>query len=128
MKGNLLASNKIDTEIIGQHTIIFREADSNKLLQLKLYPLFHLNFISTWIALLISYLAYIRSKMRHVCSNYFGSRNIKPRLESFEKVDASMMAYSKASKKKRQKAKHSRMGCCKIWTIRLTKSNAVLTT
>ena len=37
--------------------------------------------------------------MRHVCSNYFGFRNIKPSLKSFEKADASMTAYSKASEK-----------------------------
>ena len=73
MKGNLFASTKFDTEIIGQHIIPFRVTDNNKLLQLKLYPLFHLNFVSTWVALLISYLAYIWSQVRHVCSNYLVS-------------------------------------------------------
>ena len=48
--------------------------------------------------MLISYLAYILSQVRHVCSNYFGFR--KPSLKSFRKADATMIAYSKASEKK----------------------------
>ena len=50
-----------------------------------------------WVALLISYLANIWSRVRHVCSNYFDFRKIKPRLESIEDADASMTIYSKAS-------------------------------
>ena len=100
VKGNLFASDKTNTEIIGQHIVSFRETDSNKLLQLKLSPLFRLNSISTWVALLISYLAYIWSQVRHLCSNYFGFRNIMPRFKILEKADASIMAYLKASDKK----------------------------
>ena len=99
VKGNLFVSNKIDTTFTSQHIVPFRETDNNKLLQLKLYMLFHLNFISTWVALLISYLAYIRSKMRHVCSNYFGFKNIKPSLKSLEKAGVGIMTYLKHRRK-----------------------------
>ena len=85
---------------IGQHITQFRETDSNKLVQQKIYPLFHLISIYTWAALLILYLANIWSQVRHICSNYFGFRNIKPSLEYFEKADASIMAYPRTSDKK----------------------------
>ena len=99
VKGNLFVSDKIGTQTIGQHITQFRETDSNKLLQLNLSPLFHLKFVSTWVALLISYLAYIWSQVRHVCYNYFGFRNLKPRLKSFYNVDAGIITYSKTSEK-----------------------------
>ena len=35
--------------------------------------------------------------MRHVCSNYFRFRNLKPRFNSFEKTDAIMISYQKTS-------------------------------
>ena len=75
----------------------FRETDSSKLLQQKLPPFVHLNFVFTWVALLISYLANIWSRVRLVCSNYFDFKKIKPRLESIGKANASMTVYSKAS-------------------------------
>ena len=99
MKGNLFVSDKISTKTIGLHITQFRETDSNKLLQQKLSPLFHLKSIYTWVALLILYLANIWSQVRHVCSNYFDLRKIKPSLESIEEADASMIAYPKASEK-----------------------------
>ena len=37
--------------------------------------------------------------MRHVCSNYFRFRNLKPRLKSFGKTDASLVSYLRASEK-----------------------------
>jgi hypothetical protein len=56
MKCNLFVSSKMVTKHIGQHVVPFRETDSDKLLPPKLSTLFHLNSISTWVALLISYL------------------------------------------------------------------------
>jgi hypothetical protein len=61
--------------------------------------LLYLKFISNWVALLISYLACTWSQLRHVCSNYFRFRNLKPRLNSFEKTDASIMSYPMTSEK-----------------------------
>ena len=57
----------------------------------------YLKFISIWVALLISYLACTWSQLRHVCSNYFRFRNLKPRLNSVEKTDASIISYPKTS-------------------------------
>ena len=99
MKSNLFVNDKIETKAISHHIAQFRETDSNKLLQQKLSPLFHLKSIYTWVALLISYLANIWSRVRHVCPNYFDFRKIKPSLEYIEEADASMMAYPKASEK-----------------------------
>ena len=83
-KGNLLVSNKIVTKHIGQYIVPFKETDSDLLLQPKLFPLLYLKFISNWVALLASYLAYAWSQLRHVCSNYFDFRSLKLRLNSFE--------------------------------------------
>ena len=69
VKSKLFVSDKIATKAIGYHVIQFRETDSSKLLQQKLSPLFHLKFVFTWVALLISYLVNIWSQVRHVCSN-----------------------------------------------------------
>ena len=77
----------------------FRETDSDKLLQPKLSLLFHLNFISTWIALFILHLVYIWSQVRHLCYNCFDFRNLKPRSKSFDNADASIITYSKTSEK-----------------------------
>jgi hypothetical protein len=71
VKGNLFVSNKTITNNIGQHVIPLRETDSNKLLHPKLFTMFHINSISTWVALLTSYLAYIWSQVRHMSYNYF---------------------------------------------------------
>lgn len=99
MNCKLFVSNKMVTKHIGQHVVPFRETDIDKLLQPKLSILFHLNFISTWVALLTSYLAYIWSQVRHVCYNYFGFRNLRPRLVSCEKADDSITTYSNTSEK-----------------------------
>ena len=96
-KDSLLVSNTIVTKHIGQHIVSLRETGSDLLLQQKLFPLFHLKFIYTWIALLVSYLAYIWSQVRHICYNSFDFRKIKPRFESFEKTDGSIISYSKSS-------------------------------
>ena len=98
-KGNLLVSNKIVTKHIGQYIVPFKETDSDLLLQSKLFPLLYLKFISNWVALLASYLAYAWSQLRRVCSNYFDFRNLKPRLKSFGKTDASIVSYLMTSKK-----------------------------
>ena len=84
-KGNLLVSNKLVMEHIGQHIAPFIKTDNYLLLQPKLFPLLSLKFISSWVALLISYLAYTWSQLRHVCSKYLCFRNLKPRLNSIEK-------------------------------------------
>ena len=97
MKGNLLVSNKIVTKHIGQYIVPFEETDSDLLLKPKLIPLLYLEFISNWVALLASYLAYAWSQLRHVCFNYFCFRNIKPRLNYFEKSDANIISYPKTS-------------------------------
>jgi hypothetical protein len=99
MKGNLFVSNKNFTNHIGQRVVPLRETNSNKLLQSKLSMMFHINSISTCVALLISYLANIWSQVRHVCYNYFGFRNLKPRLVPYEKADASIKAYLSTSEK-----------------------------
>src|SRR4051812_15300555 len=96
-KDNLLVSNTIITKHISQHIVSLRETDSDLLLQQKLFPLFHLKFIYIWIALLVSYLAYIWSQVRHICYNSFDFRNIKPRFEFSEKTDANIISYSKSS-------------------------------
>jgi hypothetical protein len=95
VKGNLFVSNKTVTNNIGQRVIPLRETDSNKLLHPKLFTMFHINSISTWVALLTSYLAYIWSQVRHMSYNYFSFRNSKPRLVSCEKPDANILTYSK---------------------------------
>ena len=56
-KGNLLASNKVVIEHIGQPITPFIKTGSDLLLQPKLSPLLYLKFISIWVALLISSLA-----------------------------------------------------------------------
>ena len=96
-KGNLSVSNQIVTKHTGQHIAPFRKTDCEKLLQPRLSPLLYLKLIYNWVALLISYLAYTWSQLRHVCSNYFRFRNIKPRLNSFEKTDANIISYPKTS-------------------------------
>ena len=68
-KGNLLVSNKIVTKHIGQYIVPFKKTDSDLLLQPKLFPLLYLKFISNWVSLLASYLAYAWDQLRHVCSN-----------------------------------------------------------
>ena len=112
MKGNLLVSNKIVTKHIGQYIVLFKETDIDLLLQPKLFPLLYLKFIYYWVALLASYLAYAWSQLRHVCSNYFDFRNLKPRLKSFGKTDASFLFND--IEKSMQKRIHSRMARCKI--------------
>ena len=77
----------------------FIKTDSDLLLQPKLIPLSHVKSISKWIALLVSYLAYIWSQLRHVYSKYFCFRKIKSRLESFEKTDASIISYPMTSER-----------------------------
>ena len=44
-------------------------------------------------------MAYTWSQLRHVCSNYFDFRNLKPRLKSFGKTDASIVSYLRTSEK-----------------------------
>src|ERR1041385_303079 len=95
-KGNLFVNNKIIARHIGQHVVPFRETD-NVLLQPKLSSLLYLKLISKWIALFVSYLAYTCSQLRHMCSNNFCFRNLKSRLNSFEKTDAIVMSYLKVS-------------------------------
>ena len=65
-KGNLLVSNKIVIEHIGQPIVPFIKTDSDLLLQPKLSPLLYQNFISNWVALLVSYLACTWSQLRRV--------------------------------------------------------------
>ena len=96
-KGNLLVSNKIVLEHIGQPIVPFIKTDNDLLLQPKLSPLLYLKFISIWVALLISYLACTWSQLRHVCSNYFCFRHLKPRLNSIEKTDGNIISYPKTS-------------------------------
>ena len=98
-KGNLFVSNQIVTKHIGQHIAPFRKTDSEKLLQPRPSPLLYQKLISNWVALLISYLAYTWSQLRNVCSNYFCFRNIKPRLDSFQKIDATIISYLMTSVK-----------------------------
>ena len=96
-KGNLLVSSKIVMEHIGQTIAPFIKTDNDLLLQPKLFPLLSLKCISSWVALLISYLAYTWSQLRHVCSKYLHFRNLKPRLKSSEQTDASIVSYPKTS-------------------------------
>ena len=84
-------------EHIGQTIAPFMKTDNDLLLQPKLSPLLYLKSISSWVALLISYLACTWSQLRHVCSKYLCFRNLKPRLNSFEKTDAIMISYRKTS-------------------------------
>ena len=53
-RSNLVVTNKILTEYIGQHIVPFRETDNNKFLQSKFSPIFYMHFIYTWIDLHIS--------------------------------------------------------------------------
>ena len=92
-KGNLLVSNKTVIEHIGQSIVPFIKTDSDLLLQPKFSPLLYQNFISNWVALLVSYLACTWSQLRHVYSNYFRFRNLKARSNSFEKSDANIISY-----------------------------------
>ena len=98
-RSNLVVANKILTKHIGEHIVPFRETDNNKLLQSKFSPVFHMHVISTWVALLVSHLAYIWSLVRHACFNCFDFRNIKPSLEFCKRADASISVYSKTSEK-----------------------------
>ena len=67
-KGNLLVSSKIVIEHIGQPIAPFIKTDNDLLLWTKLSPLLYLKFISSWVALLVSYLAYTWTQLKHVCS------------------------------------------------------------
>jgi hypothetical protein len=96
-------SDKIVANHINQRVVPLRETDSNKLVQPKLSTMFHINSIATWVALLISYLANIWSQVRHVSYNYFGFRNLKPRLLSCNKANANITTYSKSSEKECEK-------------------------
>ena len=96
-KDNLHVSNTIITKHIGQHIVLLRETGSDLLLKQNLFPLFHLKFMYTWVTLLISYLACIWSRLRHICYNSFDFRNIKPRFEFSEKTDGSIISYSNSS-------------------------------
>ena len=101
-KGNLLVSNKIVTKHTGQYIVPFKETDSDLSLQPKLFPLLYLKFISNWVALLallILYLPCTWSQLRHVCSKYLCFRNLKPRLKSFGKTEASIVSYLRTSEK-----------------------------
>ena len=51
-KGNLLVSNKIVIDYIGQPIAPFIKTDNDLLLWPKLSPLLYLKFISNWVALL----------------------------------------------------------------------------
>ena len=82
-------------EYIGQPIAPFIKTDNDLLLWPKLSPLLYLKFISSWVALLISYLACTLSQLRHVCSKYFRIGSLKPRLISFEKSDANIISYPK---------------------------------
>lgn len=62
-KGNLLVSNKIVIEHIGQPIAPVIKTDSDLLLQPRLSTLLYLKFISIWVALLIYYLACIWSQL-----------------------------------------------------------------
>ena len=93
--GNLLFSNKNFIEHIVQSIVPFIKTDSDLLLQPKFSPLLYQNFISNWVALLVSYLACTWSQLRHVYSNYFRFGNLKPRSNSFEKSDANIISYPK---------------------------------
>ena len=84
-------------EHIDQPIAPFIKTDNDLLLQPKLSMFLYLKFISSWVALLISYLAYTWSQLRHVCSNYFRFRNLKPRLKSSEQTDASIVSYPMTS-------------------------------
>lgn len=84
-KDNLLVSNTIITKHIGQRIVPFRETGSKLLLQQKCFSLFYLKFIYTWIAFLVSYLAFIWSQVRHICYNSFVFRKIKPRFNYLTK-------------------------------------------
>ena len=95
--GNLLVSNKTVIEHIGQPIVPFIKTDSDLLLQPKFSPLLYQNFISNCVALLVSYLACTWSQLRHVYSNYFRFRNLKPRSNSFEKSDANIISYPNTS-------------------------------
>ena len=96
-KGNLLVSNKIVTKHISQYIVPYKETDSDLLLRPRLSLLLYLKFISNWVAFLIYYMACIWSPLRHVCSNYFRFRNLKPRLKSSEQTDANIVSYPKTS-------------------------------
>ena len=98
-KGNLFVSNKIVTEHIGQPIAPFIKTDTDLLLQSMLSSFLYLKFVSTWVALLVSYLAYSWSQLRHACSNYFCFRNRKPRLDSFQRTNASIISYPMTSVK-----------------------------
>ena len=98
-KGNLFVSNKIVAKHIGQHIVPFIKTDCDLLLQPKFSPLLYQKFIYNWVALLVSYLAYTWSQLRHMCSKYFHFKILKPRLNSIDKTDASIISYPKTSVK-----------------------------
>ena len=82
-----------------EYIVPFKDTDCDLLRRPKHFPLLYLKFISNWVAFLASYLAYAWSQLRHVCSNYFDFRNLKPRLKSFRKTDASIVSYLRTSEK-----------------------------
>ena len=70
-----------------------READNANLLQLKLFPMIYSNFISTWVAFVLLCLVYTWSEIRHRCCNYFGFKDIKPRIKYVIETDANIISY-----------------------------------
>ena len=104
---NLFVRNNLVTNHASQHILPLIEAGSDNLSQPKLFPLCQLNFTVMRVALLVSYLANIWSRLRHIFCNYFGCRNIKPDSESFQMTD------SRASERKGRQQCIARLGDAK---------------
>jgi len=53
--------------------------------------------ISTWVAFVLLYSVYTWSKMRHRCCDYFGLKDIKPRIKDVIETDATIVSYPRTS-------------------------------
>jgi len=100
-EGILLVNNDIkNSDCIGQHVVLYREADDNILSKLKLSPMFTLDFTFIWIALLVLNLVHAWSQKRYKLCNYFGFNNWGPRLKNLAHADVGFVINSKTYGKK----------------------------
>jgi hypothetical protein len=90
----------MNSDCIGQNVIPYQEADDKILSKLKLSPLFTLNSMYMWVALLALNSVHTWFQTGFKFCNYFGLNNTGPGLKDIVHVDVGFMNNSKTSGKK----------------------------
>lgn len=78
-EGILLVDNEIKSDCIGQHIMPYLEADNNNFSKLNLSPMFTVDFISTWVALLVLNSVHTCSQTRNKFCTYLGFKDSRLR-------------------------------------------------